>query len=320
MVSHHCILSAFTAISSFACPFLDGERLTRSFHRQPNAFAFARVRSQTYSYLHISPDCSLDAACNMTKVVAYVYSLVLILSWVIGGTLAAKTSGPLPGCRYVVRPTERWFLPVDYRTPEDRANWDKGVCASVKTATTYGFPVYEPVYIRAQSGIKCGGNSTTSTTYCVTSRYRIVKCGDIGCEQRPGIFNTCDLPISQDECDDRYEEAVESDVDLIHWHWDNILNDVEIWLRNHSVRVVADRKLLSKIRGAKKIIIDAIKLEVAEEMTPAFFRKIFIDAIQAAVPDSVYALTLKVPTSRKISLSMLVWDVFNAAWFTLKMY
>jgi hypothetical protein len=121
----------------------------------------------------------------------------------------SSTQGTYPGCRFIVRKAEKWTLPLQYHS----VNFDqvqKGVCSTVAIPATDFFLETDVDTTRWILGdgnegrISC---SSSSVTYCVTSDWYIVKCGDLGCQkttdkETDSKQNYCSYWIKQDRCDD----------------------------------------------------------------------------------------------------------------------
>lgn len=117
----------------------------------------------------------------------------------------SSTEGTYPGCRFVVRETEKWTLPGQYRSD----TFDivrKGVCATVAFPANDFFLETDVDTARwilgngNQGRIEC---NSSGVTYCVTSEWFIVKCGDLGCQktkETDPTRNYCSSWISEVEC------------------------------------------------------------------------------------------------------------------------
>jgi hypothetical protein len=269
------------------------------------------------SLLTLLHGLSLEAIQNMVKLLVSTYSALLFLCCYLSAALS-QTTGALPGCRFVVRPTDKWLLPTQYRTPSNVANWKNGVCSTVKTTTPYVFGVDEGLYIQSEglSRIYCPGDSVT--TYCVTSNYLIMKCGDLGCAQTTGGSNACSIPVSKTDCVFRNNQvAIKSALANLEIYWDEIMSGVEFWLKKWAFAVGVDT--LKVVWGKKSTIINAIKAKVGTitTMTPTSFKKIVVDAIGAAVPA---AGKLFFTIGKGISFIGLVWDIMNWDIFVVQAY
>lgn len=117
----------------------------------------------------------------------------------------SSTEGTYPGCRFIVRETEKWALPVQYHS----AIFDivrNGVCDTVAFPATDFFLENDLDTTRwilgngNQGRTECNSNGVT---YCVTSDWFIVKCGDLGCQstkETDPTRNYCSSWISEVEC------------------------------------------------------------------------------------------------------------------------
>jgi hypothetical protein len=187
----------------------------------------------------------------------------------------------------------------------------------VKYTTPYRFGVDENVWIQKEGLSKFSCPNDSTTTYCVTSDYQIVRCGDIGCTQTTGL-NTCSTPISQADCAFRNTEvAVEAALSDLELYWDEVMEGIEFWLKKWAGAIGMD--ILSELWGKKSTIIAAItqKVGTMTTVTPNNFKKIVVDSIKAAVPAAgKFFLTV----GKGISFVFLVWDIMNWDMFVVKAY
>jgi hypothetical protein len=117
----------------------------------------------------------------------------------------SSTTGTLPGCRFIVRKTEKWTLPLQYHSvifDEVRS----GVCSTVAIPATDFFQETDVDTTRWILGNgKEGPISCDGVTYCVTSEWYIVKCGDLGCQKTTDTKtyseqNYCSYWIEEMQC------------------------------------------------------------------------------------------------------------------------
>lgn len=191
-----------------------------------------------------------------------------------------------------------------------------GVCSTVKYTKPYVFGVDEPLYIQKGGLGRFYCDNNIKTSYCVTSNYLIVSCGDIGCEKTTGGVNACSTSVSEADCTFRNSEIMIDDALIdIEIYWDDVMGGIEFWLTKWGGAVGMD--ILSQIWGSKSIIIDAIKQKVGTRttMTPTSFKKVVVDAIKAAVPASGKVF---LNIGKGIAFPFLVWDVMNWDIFVVK--
>jgi hypothetical protein len=252
----------------------------------------------------------------MSKALAYVYPALLLLSCLLGAS--SQTTGSLPGCRYVVRSTNKWVLPTQYRTGTV-ANWQNGVCATVKNTTPVRFGVDESLYIQRDTLSRFYCPNDSASTYCVTSDYKIVKCGDLGCEKTTGGVNACAYAISRDDCTFRNQDVEPEDaLASIDIYWDEVMGGIEFWLVKWAGSVGMD--ILSEIWGKKSLILDAVRRSFGTgtaPLTPATLRNAVVNAIKAVVPA---AGNVFLSIGRKLSFPLLVWDIMNWDIFVVVAY
>jgi hypothetical protein len=120
----------------------------------------------------------------------------------------SSTEGTYPGCRFIVRKTEKWTLPLQYHSvifDEVR----KGVCSTVAIPPTDFFLETDVDTTRWILGNENEGRiscDSSGVTYCVTSDWYIVKCVDLGCQkttdnETDSTQNYCSYWIEEIQCE-----------------------------------------------------------------------------------------------------------------------
>ena len=236
-------------------------------------------------------------------------SLTYIVNYALE-TPRGSTSGSLPGCRYIVRPTDKWTLP--YYGYADSTS----ICEQVQYTATDYFGVDESLYILLEgSRVTCDDG----TVYCVTSNYNIVKCGDLGCEKTTGGLNSCDIPTSQDTCTYRQTEVVAPDaLDEIEQVWDAVMIAAEKVLKRFFFSFGV--AILKEIASKKSVIMAAIRLSIVaiDVLDGPALKEAVILAIERAVPLAAKSIT--VIGMGPVSLALIIWDILNADVFVVEAY
>lgn len=220
------------------------------------------------------------------------------------------TSGSLPGCRYIVRPTDKWTLPYYGYGYADSTS----ICEQVQYTATDYFGVDESLYILLEgSRVTCDDG----TVYCVTSNYDIVKCGDLGCEKTTGGLNSCDIPTSEETCTYRQPEVVVPDALVkIEQVWDAVMIAAERLLKK--IFFSFGVSILKEIASKKSVIMTAIRLSIVaiDVLDGPALKEAVILAIERAVPLAAESIT--VIGLGPISLALIIWDILNADVFVVK--
>lgn len=262
----------------------------------------------------------------MTKPLVYAYSPLLFLCCLSGAL--SLTSGPLPGCRSVVRPTHRWNLPTSKSTPNDIPNWQKAVCSVVKYTTPYRVGVDESLSILKDGLSKFSCPNDNTTTYCVASNvdvaknYRIVKCGDLGCMKATGWTSVdyCSPQTTIPDCAYRRTAvAVKTALSDLDSYWEEVFSGMYLWVTRNSNDSLT---IVSEIGQKKGTIMNTIRQKVGSSTTlsTSTFSTIVKQAINAAVPMASRTLLGDNKKMKQISVQNLVWDIMNWDLFLVDAY
>lgn len=180
---------------------------------------------------------------------------------------------------------------------------------------TLRFGTDESIYIQREGRSKftCPGDSTT--TYCVTTVYEIVKCGDIGCTQLTGGVNGCARPISRSTCATRRTQlSTTPAMSALNSIWNEVMDAVQVWLVENEMTDLLG--VLQEIKDNKGVILEYVAAEIESTTTvlAADFKAAIIEAITIIVPAAANLL----PLTNPISFALLVWDIMNWDIFMVK--